>query len=303
MYKYFTVPCCILSFSLAATDYSFLNEDTFAQQNKIWHFESDYSKIGSADFTTKGFSHSKLLYSEGNASMYFSHFLNQENALTWQLGANYTDINWDKNPRFTGNNYVYGITSLSWISYSIEKWRWVINGGASVDTKTFNFGKSAVYFTTLWGRYQLKDHVGVHVGFFAYYGALNGYVLPILGADFWLSPKWEIRAVFPLDASLNYHITKNLTTSLFATSMGGPYRFPRRAHGGIGDYNDAIFKVYSTSTEWDLTYCLKDTFSIGAGIGYDYGGWIQIADSHNHHKKYYNFDGAPYARASASLTF
>lgn len=288
---------------LWGTDYAFLNEEAFVKEKHLWHLESDFSKVGGAKITTGDVNGSKLHYSEGNASMFFSHFINNENALAWQVGANYIDINWDENPRFTGDQYVYGVTSLSWISNSLNKWRWVINGGVSVDTKTWNFGKSAVYFTTLWGRYQHSKNLGLHMGFFAYYGALNGYVLPILGLDWWMSPKWELKAVFPIDASLNYHFTKCFTASILATSMGGPYRFPRRAHGGIDSYDDGIFKIYSTTVEGNLKFALKDFFSVGAGGGWDFGGWIQIADSQSHHKQYFDFNGAPYFRVFGTLTF
>ncbi len=303
MRRFFAVSFLSLSISAIATDYAFLNEDAFVKQDYIWHFESDYSKLGAAKVTTGDVFGTKMHYSEGNASIYFDHFLDNENAFTWQLGVNYTNLGWDENPRFSGNDYLYGVTSFSWISHSVDNWRWVVNGGVAVDTKTWNFGKSAVYFTTLWGRVQHTKQLGIHVGFFAYYGALNGYVLPILGVDYWLSPKWEIRAVFPLDASINYHFNQYFTSSLVATSMGGPYRFPRRAHGGKGEFEDAIFKVYSNSAEWDFTFSLKDYFSLGAGVGYDFGGWMQISDSHNHHKKYYDFNGTPYGRVSATLTF
>ncbi len=291
------------SISAFATDYAFLTEDTFVQQDFMCHFASDYSYIGDASFKKPQHKNYNLQYSEGNASLFFSHFLDKENALTWEIGANYIGLDWMHNPHFTGTQYVYGLTSLSWVSYAIDKWRWVINGGVAVDTKTFNFGRSAVYYTTLWGRYQQSKEVGVHIGYFAYYGARNGYVLPILGIDWCPTQEWEIKAILPLDASVNYHFKKYYTAALLATSMGGPYRFPRRIHEGEGPYTDGIFKVYSTAVEANLEYKQGDNFSIGAGGGYDFGGWVQIADSHNHRKNYYNFNGAPYGRIFASCTF
>lgn len=304
MYRYLSAATlCLASSFLWSTDYSFLNEDAFVKQDAIWHFETDYSRVAPAKITTGDTFGTKLRYSEGNASMYFSHFLDSEHALAWQLGINDTDVNWKENPRFNGHNYLYGVTSLSWITYAVQKWRWVINGGVSFDAQTWNFGKSAVYFATLWGRYTQLDNLGIHVGVFAYYGALNGYVLPILGFDWWPSSHFEIRAIVPLDVSISYHFNKHLTTAIMATSMGGPYRFPRRAHGGIGDFDEAIFKIYATTLEWDLKWNQKDFFSIGVAGGWDFGGWIQISDAHNHHKKYYNFNGAPYARVFGSLSF
>ena len=298
-----TTTFCLIASYAWSTDYSFLNEETFVQQNIVWHIESDYSKIAPAKMTTGDVFGTELHYSEGNASMYFSHFLNNENALAWELGVNDTDINWKENPRFTGHNYLYGITSLSWISYGLERWRWVLNAGVAFDAQTWNFGKSAVYFTTVWGRYAQLNNLGIHLGFFAYYGALNGYVLPILGFDWRPVHEFEIRAVVPLDVSATYYFNNYLSTSIMATSMGGPYRFPRRAHGGIGEFDEAIFKVYSTAIEWDIKWTQKEYFSLGVGGGWDFGGWIQISDAHNHHKKNYDFNGAAYGRVFGSLTF
>lgn len=303
MYSRLSLLCLALSSSVFATDYAFLTEDSFVQQNYLWHFDSDYTYIRKASFSHPKRPGSSLQYSEGNASVYFSHFLDRENALTWEIGANYVGLDWAKNPHFSGDSYVYGLTSFNWISFGIDKWRWVLNGGVAVDTKTFNFGKTAVYYTTLWGRYQKDQELGFHIGFFAYYGALNGYVLPILGLDWKVTNHWEIKGVFPIDASVNYHFTDHLTASILATSMGGPYRFPRRMHGGDDQYAEGIFKVYSNALEAHLEFKQRENFSLGAGGGYDFGGWIQIADSHNHHKKYYDFNGAPYGRVFASLTY
>ena len=303
--KKLNITACFLAIlsPLLATDYAFLNEDTFIDQEHILHIESDYSVVGSASFENSHLQNTKLNYSEGNASAYFTHFFDQENALVWQVGANYVGLGWKDNPVFTQDNYAYGITSLGLVSHSLEKWKWIINGGVAVSAKTFNFGQSGVYFTTLWGRYEQRKNLGVHLGFFAYYGALNGYVLPILGLDWKPAPKWELKAIFPLEASLTHHFTDFFTSSVLATSLGGPYRFPRRIQGGIGEDQNGIFKVFSTAMEWNLQFAIENFCSLGAGGGYDFGGWIQVANEHSHHKRYYNFNGAPYARIFGSITF
>ncbi len=300
---YLTLATVLLSASLYATDYTFLNSDMFVREKKVFHFEADYGHVGAAKVTTGNAFGTKTHYSEGNASVYFSHFLNKENSLTWQAGATYLDLGWDKNPNFHKNEYTYGIGSLTWISHSVQQWRFVINGGVAVDATTFNFPHSAVYYAMLWGRYAQTENLGVNLGFFAYYGAKNGYVLPILGIDWKLSPHWQFNAVFPIDASLNYHFAKNWVTSIVATSLGGPYRFPRRIHGGVGRYDDGIFKVYSTVVEWDLYFVQKNCFELGIGGGWNFGGWIQISDEHNHHKRYYDFNGAGYGRIFGTVTF
>ncbi len=303
MRYYTTLATFILSSSLWASDYTFLNSDMFVREKKVFHFEADYGKVAPAKITTRNAFGTKTHYGEGNSSIYFSHFLNNENSLTWQLGANYLDLGWEDNPHFNKDQYTYGIGSLSWISHSIEKWRFVINGGVALDATSFNFGQSAVYYGMLWGRYAQHENLGINLGFFAYYGIRNGYVLPILGIDWAMSPKWKLNAVFPIDASLNYHFATNWMTSLLATALGGPYRFPRKIHAGVGDYQDGIFKIYSTVLEWDLSFVQKDLLEIGFGGGWNFGGWIQVSDDYNHNKRYYDFNGAAYARLFASLTF
>jgi hypothetical protein len=298
-----TFALLFLSTSLSASDYTFLNADMFVREKSVFHFEADYGKVRPAKITSGNAFGTKTHYAEGNSSIYFSHFLNKENSLTWQAGANYVDLGWHGNPNFRKNQYTYGIGSVTWISHSISRWRWVLNGGVAVDATNFNFGKTAVYYNMLWGRYQQTDNLGVNLGFFAYYGMKNGYVLPILGIDWKISPHWDITAVFPIDASINYRFAKYFVTSLVATSLGGPYRFPRRIHDGLGNYHNGIFKVYSTVLELDLSFVLKNRLELGVGGGWNFGGWIQVTDNHHHYKKTYDFNGAGYGRVFGTVTF
>ncbi len=287
---------CLLT-SAYASNYCFVDKEHPV------HVEGSFAKAAGAKITTHPVKGSRLHYAEGDGSVYYSHYLNPENALSWQLGVNYVGLGWDQNPRFRENNYYYGIASLAWISHSIDKWRWILNGGVAVDTRTFNFGQSGVYYGMLWGRYQQTENIGLHLGFFGYYGSKNGYVLPILGMDWKWSPHWHFKAVFPMDVSLDYLFAKHWHTSAIFSSFGGPYRFPRRLHEGEGRYKNGIFEVYATTVELDLKFVQKEIFKVGAGIGWTFGGWLLIKDAQNHHGKYYNYDPALYGRVFAAVTF
>lgn len=303
MKTYRALALMLPSFALA-TDYIFLNEGAFVKPQHPWHVEGDFSKVGGASLTNAGMQGTKLHYSEGNAAVFFSHFINQENALSWQVGLHYIDVNWKQNPAFTENQYTYALASMNWISDSIQKWRWKIGAGISFDTKTCNVGQTGVYYGTLWGRYTHSDHLDLHLGFFGYYGAMNGFILPVLGFDWWMTPKWQLRAIFPQDAALRYHITNYFAAAILATSMGGPYRFPYRIQGGTTDQtSDGVFKIYSTALEGNLELSLENICTLGVGGGYDFGGWLLVMNDKSHHKRYYFFDGAPYVRFFASLTF
>jgi hypothetical protein len=283
--------------SVFATDYCFIDKD------HPWHFETNFSYNGPAEFHTNSVKHTHLKYTEGTTSLYYTGFVTPDNALSAQAGLNFIRLDWDQNPRFKGDNYYYGIVSLAWISTSLEKWRWVLNGGVSFDTRTFNFGQSGVYYALVWGRYQYVKNLALHVGFFGYVGAQTGYMLPVLGLDWNISPKWELKGVFPFDMSLNYHFHKHWTTSIDAISFGGPYRFPRRVHDGIDGFQNGIFEVYSTGVEWDLKFKQKHYVVAGAGAGYDFGGWIFTKDHESHHGRYYKFNGSAYGRLFLNFTF
>jgi hypothetical protein len=297
--KAFAISCISLF-----TTSVYANDFCFVDKKHHWHFDADFAAAGNANFNKTGPArHSQLQYAEGYSSLYYNHFVTENNAIVAQLGLNYMHLGWDKNPKFNQENFYYGIASLSWVSYAIEKWRWVINGGVSFDTTTFNFGQSAVGYALLWGRYQYTPQVAMHMGFFGYYGARNGYLLPVLGIDWWWSSKWEYRIIFPLETSVHYHFHKHWSAAFMFTTFGGPYRFPRRAYDGQGKYDGSIFEVYSKGAEVDLKFKNSSCFKAGLGAGYNFGGWILIKNRYNHHGRYYKFNDAPYARAYLAFSF
>jgi len=298
--RYFTgfAATALFASSVYATDYCFVDK------KHHWHFDTDFAVMGNASFREpNSVKHSHMQYAEGTSSLYYNHFVTENNAIVAQAGLNYTHIGWEQNPRFNQENYYYGIASLSWVSYAIDKWRWVINGGVTFDATKFDIGNSGIYYGLLWGRYQYTPTLAMHMGFFGYIGGRNGYLLPVLGIDWWWSSKWEFKGVFPLETSMNYHFHRHWTTAIMFTTFGGPYRFPRRAHEGVRGYDNGIFEIYSTGIEWDLKFKNTQCFKAGLGAGYNFGGWILIKNEHNHHGRYYKFDSSPYGRVYLAFNF
>lgn len=285
-----------LSFAAAqAADY------TFAHPEHPFYLIGNYRAVGSADFRRHSNGH--LNYSDAYGSVYYSHFLNPENSFSWQLGYYHLGLDWDKNPRFHQKDFNYGMASLSYVCQSIKRWRFVTDIGVSVDTHTFDFGQTAVYYALLWGRYQWLDNLGLHAGFFGYVGVKNGYMLPVVGVDWVLHPRWKLNAVFPVDLSLTYQIRKRWYTALAYSNFGGPYRFPRRVTEKGGKFEHAIFEVYARGLELDLNYKNGNRIWMGLGAGYNFGGWIFIKNAHNRHGKYYKFEAAPFGQATLALNF
>lgn len=298
MKYYYALPLLILTSSFELiTDYSFINK------SHPVHFEGEFRDVAPAEFRTHSVKHSKAHYQDAHTFLYYSHFLTPDNALSWKVGYSFLEFDWAKNPRFKGDDYHFANASVAWISTSLKDWRWILSGAASVDTQTWNFGASGVYYGLMWGRYQFSKVIGMHVGWAGYVGVKNGYMLPIVGIDYQPTNHWQINAIFPINISVKYLFDPHWSTSLEWATFGRPYRFPMRAHEGKGDYHNGIFEIYSKGIELDLNFQTGYTLSASAGIGWNFGGWIFIKDAHNHHGKYYKFDDAPYGQCKFTLTF
>ncbi len=301
--------CTLAPLALLATDYAFVDLDHPWEIDKKypWHFETDGRIVGSADFehsSGKG----SLHYKDAHIFGYYNHFWNPKNAFSLQLGYTYMQLDWEKNPRFDQKNFHLGLASVAVISNQLERWRWVVNLGATVDTTTFDFGKSSVYYGLLWGRYSFLQSVGVHAGIFAFTGVHTTYTLPVIGFDWFIGSRWKLNAVFPIDFSLTYKFDKFWSTEISWATFGGPYHYPWRVNGGENGrhhdrFHDAIVEVYSRGIEWDLNYNYLNNFFAGIGVGCNFGGWLLVRDHNGRHGKYYKYNSAPYAQANLAITF
>ena len=290
----------LLSSALLAHEYGFLGY-YFVDPDRPIHVAGRYRQIDSADFRTHQRGH--LNYADGYGALYYTHFLDEDNSLSWGVGYDYLKLGWEKNPRFKEEHFNYATASLGYVSTTLEKWRWIVNAGFSVDANTFNFGGTGVYHGMLWGRYHFASCCGVHVGMTGWYGIKNGYALPIFGFDWKLSTHWTLGTIFPLDFSLNYAFNENWSLEAAYSGFGGPYKYPRRASEGINGFHNPIFTVYSRGGDLNLRYKLDHLLQINLGVGWNFGGWIFIEDHENHHGKYYHFESAPYAQGTVSFTF
>lgn len=279
------------------TDYSFIDK-----KHPI-HFDGEFRDIGKAKFRTHPVKGSHVEYQDAHAFLYYSHYINAENALSWKLGYSFLDFNWLRNPRFKENDYHFVGASVGWVTHALKDWRWILATAVSVDAQTFNFGQSGVYYGLVWGRYRFSDTIGMHIGWTGFVGVKNGYVLPIVGIDWRVGNHWRFNGIFPVNLSIVYLFNQYWSMALEAATFGRPYRFPMRVHGGIGRFRNGIFEVYSKGIELDLRFRTGDLFYASVGGGWNFGGWILIKDHENHHAKYYKFNTAPYVQGKIELTF
>ncbi len=183
---------------------------------------------------------------------------------------------------------------------------------------TFNTGFSvdldhsdAVYTNLIWGRYAYSQQFGLHVGGWVIKNIDHVHTLPILGFDWYVSQNWQLNAVFPADISAKYYINDYLHSSLALSSIGGPYRYPRRTKKvGILLY-DRDFSLTSNVVEWNFTYQENqrflpknslNPFKIFVGFGYQFDGKLRIRGE-NQRKLDCLIDPSVYVQAGLSHSF
>ncbi len=289
----------LMAATLGAHEYGFL-EYYFVDCDHPIHIAGRYRQIGKAEFEKH--KHGDLKYADGYAAAFYTHFLDEDNSLTFGAGYDYLKMDWDKNPRFREDVFNYATGSIGLVSMTLERWRWIVNGGFSVDANHFDFGKSGVYHAMLWGRYHYGESCGVHVGALGFYGIKNGYALPILGFDWKFGAHWRLATIFPVNLSLAY-LFNDYWSMEAAYSGFGIYRYPRRAHDGRHGFHDPIFSIYSSGLDLNLKYDYDHLFRFAIGGGWNFGGWVLIKNSDNRNGKYYNYNSAPYVQATLAFTF
>src|SRR3972149_2876715 len=123
----FSLVILLFSSSLIAGGY------TFVDRKHPFHVDTDVRAVQKASFSSSRFKDSHVTYADSYDTLYYSFNVNDKNSLSLGLGYSYLQFDWDKNPRFRGDRYQYGNLSLTWISTSLENWRWVITNGITVD--------------------------------------------------------------------------------------------------------------------------------------------------------------------------
>jgi hypothetical protein len=293
---------CLLASSLYGYEYGFVGYEFIHPEHPV-HVAGRFRQAGQAKLEDGLPGH--LRYADASTSAYYTHYLDQnyENSLTLGLGYDYLGLDWKKNPYFKDTDFHYSTLSLGYVTTSIDKWRWVLNTGTTVDSAHMNFGKTGVYHGMAWGRYQYGNKIGVHIGTTGWYGVKNGYILPIFGLDWRPNTDWTINAIFPLNISVAYHIDENWTTEAAFSGFGGPYRYFRRAHEGLGNLKDPIFSLYAKGFDANVKYNLNHLLQVNLGLGWSSGGKILIKNEDNLPHGWHGFKSTVYGQISASFTY
>ncbi|MBF5060142.1 DUF6268 family outer membrane beta-barrel protein [Candidatus Neptunochlamydia vexilliferae] len=286
---------------LQAVNYTLATDYCFIHRKERVYIDGYFAAVGGADIDKKGFRGSDLHYSEGAGAIFINAYPAEDHALSFEFGYGHMRLDWDKNPAFNQKNFNDAVFSIAYITTTIPDWRWVVNLGVQANLDRFNMGNNAFYRGTVWGRLAYSRPIGLHIGVVGQSGVKSTYLFPILGFDWSFHEKWQLRAIFPLDFSLNYYFAKHWSAALSYSNFGGWYRSFHRVSKRAADPNSMV-SVHATGLDLGINLNTRYVY-VGVFGGVNFGGWILLRNRHGAKPRYFHYDPAGYVGAKAALKF
>ena len=235
---------------------------------------------------------------QADASGVFYHSPCHKEALGIQVSFNSTQLYWNHNPYYDQKNFNnFGIV-LGGVTNRLCGWTWQGSVSANMDTKHINFGDYTTYDLLMWGRYDWRKNIGVHVGFLAWTGLKIDKILPILGFDWSFCDKWRINAIFPINASIVYQYSEN-----FSIAAAGRFFWNRHRIEDSAPLSRGIWEYRNAGVELAVNYSHCNWFSANAHAGYSLGGDVKLSNSRHKSTKKFEFGGSPYVGGEVALKF
>lgn len=275
----------------------FFSYQGMAADSPNWKFKANFLTTGKAKIDEIGRKNERISYSFSEGEVSYTHHLDKENALSFDLGYSLTEVDWKNNPSFKETMFSYLKLSLGGSSTLINDWVWTGKIDASIDSKEMNFSHYALYNGTMWGRYSLSQIIGIHIGLTGTTGLKRDKCYPILGIDYVPNARWKIHVIFPLNLSAIYSINDHWSLSASGRTFRSRHRLSQKEIVSKG-----IFDYRTYGTELSLIFQLNN-FSAKAYTGSTYSGDLKITDSKNLNPRFYNYKGVIYLGGNLSYYF
>lgn len=259
-----------------------------------------YDYIGKANFDRHSLHHQHISYSEALAEFDFVFYYDKPcgEGLMTSLSYSQTRINWHENPSTHQEKFDTLSLSLAGFSTRLDDWFWQARLWANVDANHMNFSEYLTWDMLLWGRYSWCDDIGLNIGFFAWTGMKIDRVWPVLGVDWWLTKRWKINLVFPVNISAVYTINDNWTFSIAERTFESRFRT-----GSHQPLEKALLHYQNWGGELALNYKYSSWLTADVHVGETFGGRLRISNQHNKHPHHYKFKSAPYAGGQIVVNF
>lgn len=212
------------------------------------------------------------------------------------IGYQPTYLNWSDNPWFEQDHF--NLVNLSLIGFSkrFDKWFWRSQLTVNMDADEWSFDYTS-YDLLLWGRYDYRENIGIHLGFWAETGLQLDRVYPVIGFDWTISPKWKLSLVYPVNIALEYSLNKRWTLALAGRFFNSRFRVHHDE-----STPKALVRYTNIGSEFAIRYA-NDVMDGNIHAGVTFGGKYREANRHNHHAHTYDLDSAAYAGGEINIKF
>lgn len=281
------------------TDYSAENIKTLPKKQSPFTFKTKIDIVQKAKIDNGFFKGDEIQFGEIDAELgsmlYYSEAYKSGAAAALNYSVTY--LHWASNPWICQSKFYIATLNISGFSKKLNRWLWKGQVAINVDTQEWDFQDYAYYDMLLWGRYEYRKDLGLHVGIIVETGMLMDRVYPILGADWQISKKWKLNLVYPLNVSLDYLINHSWSVALAARSFN-----TRLRAGHHEGQSKALIRYQNVGAELAVKF-ENDKMSANFHAGSTLGGTLRIADSHNHHPRRYRLNPSGYVGAELDLKF
>ena len=264
-----------------------------------WNIELLGDAVGNANVRCPGDSHLNFATAQLDLSVIYYYDPCYTEGLTAGINYMWTRLGWDANPYFSQENFSTATVSFGAFSQRLPNWTW--RGQLSINFDNLEYWTFADYMNydmLVWGRYEIRKDIGVHIGFLALTGMKIDRVYPVIGIDWTYNCNWKLSLVFPVDISLIYTITPAWNISLAG-------RFLNQRHRVHEDQTlpKALWFYTTGGGELAVNYSPSKRFKANIHAGANLGGHLKIANRHYQHGERYRLESAPYAGAEIDLNF
>ena len=284
---------------LLFASFSLYAESLCEEGKTIWdyhpiHVGGNGTFFGKADLERRGGgSDGEIIFNKENAYIYTFVPINRCNFFLPRIEYNTFEMEWNRNPRFNQTRFHYMQFALTFLTNSLESWRWILRADYNIDIEHFSHAQTYGLFSALiWGTHELHKKWHYHVGAFGYTGFEGQEVYPIIGFDYAPNKKWLFQLIFPITYMIDYNFNERWRLSFKGRPLKERFRV-----GKLEPDSRSVFNYSTIGAELNLHYekFLQLEFEVFAG--YNFGGTFYLKDRTGHRSQYNNVHGAPYAGA------
>ncbi len=277
------------------------------EQHSLWYYHplhvgGQFIRLGKAECYNERPDHQHHLgnvhFRKTNAFLSMMVPVNRNHIFFPQIQINSVTFDWNKNRKFSETHFYYMQFDLMYYTTALDRWKWIMRFDYNLQTDHMSHpGEYSLYNGLLWGSYQIHPKWHYHIGALGYAGLKGSNIFPIIGVDYTPGKHWFIQAVFPINYSVEYKISR-------WTFAGKIRPLKERLRTGSREPQPrSIFNYSSVGTELNVRYERQFKFTLEGYGGMNWGGNFYIKNAQGKHAEYVDFRSTIYGGLSLDYGF